>query len=304
MKNWRHIIQRWLPMAHYEVNPFARGSAWSHVELLIRSVFWALMAFLVYAWLMVILVDVLDWFAPFAVLEEQASYPAMMLFYFFGEALVLSPAPIENLQFVLLAWSAAFSLCLAIYSWLRKDTWGGTVFLLLSLGLALMYLNDAFNYRHDLVTTVLWHLYGPDRPPRGNVVSIIVEILFYAFIAIFMLGATVLWLRHCRKTKRIVHFGLVAFGAYFVASVGSATRHIGSWYDRWGIVIGSFFPDHFREKIQELPFPQSRHTGPKEFWIIDWWFEETIEYIGAAAFFVFVMLNVLLIWHDRTKVHQ
>ena len=204
------------------------------------------------------------------------------MIYLFQEA-----GPVEQIQFGLLFAASGLSLLLLVTG-IERNAERALILGLgfLTLGLVLMYINDAHNFRHWMTREAATWFYGPIFEKR-NALRIFLELGFYAFLASFMVAFAVLYWPQ-RRRFLTAHWVLVsAYVCYFVASVASATRYIGSWYDRAGGVLVGFLPKHVRWEMSRLPIIPEY---PYYFWLMDWIIEETIEYVGALCFVVGLLL--------------
>jgi hypothetical protein len=64
--------------------------------------------------------------------------------------------------------------------------------------------------------------------------AIAVAITVYALIALLMLRAFAGLALTAHWTRQSLFYCFVAYIAYFIASLASGTRYIGSWYDKIG----------------------------------------------------------------------
>lgn len=250
-----------------------------------RFVWWAGWLMLATGWVAVI---VIDGFARVPLPSWMVSFPEhppLALTFFFGEADDYRPALVESTQIVLLASSTVIALLLShrAFKASRRDL--AAAALVLSAGLALMYINDGHNVRHDITKVLSTAYYGTPDFPLRNPIRIGFELGFYAFIASFMLGAAYLTWRRRLPLFGSLPYLLVAYMAYAFASLASATRYFGSWYDRAGAAILSLFPEDFADRLQAIPSTSPNDPYPPEFWLMDWWVEESVELIGALCFF-------------------
>ncbi len=255
------------------------------------ALFGVAIAFLLYACWLVIAVDAMAWRPLPTYVQALPDVPQLVLYYYFGEALGPSPAIIENAQFIFLFLSAwgAYGLCI-LHGW-NKDKPRLFFFLILFVGLVLMYYNDRYNFRRVFAGELINWLQVQDTSSRSPI-RILIEIGCYAFIAGFMVIAAWLFVRKWSAQSAYAKFFFTCgFVAYFVASVASATRYVFSWYDRVGYLLMNRFPETFAERLAHLPEGLGSHTYPPQFWLMDWWLEESIEYVGAAAFLAFILFS-------------
>lgn len=139
-----------------------------------------------------------------------------------------------------------------------------------SIGLILMQLEDTGNLRHSL-KTYFHPLFG--NVPRTNAT---VEIVFYAIIGIAIIISILKYGKYIIHSKDTKVFLSIGFIAYFIASFASATRDINYWYFRAGARIHEgLFDGAFYEM-------SSYYIN---FLLMDTLIEESLELIGAAAFF-------------------
>lgn len=228
-------------------------------------------------YIVIVMVDWLQWLPfPDGVMAEN--WPQLLMIYLFREA-----GPVEQIQFRLLFAASGLALLLLLTAIERR---AGRALILgfgfLTFGLVLMYINDAYNFRHWMTREAAMWFYGPIFEHR-NALRIILELGFYAFLASFMVAFAVLFWPQRRRFVKSQWVLVSAYVCYFFASVASATRYIGSWYDRAGGVLADFLPEHMRDEMGRLPFIPEY---PYYFWLMDWVIEETIEYVGALCFVV------------------
>lgn len=245
------------------------------------------LSLLVLAWVYVLLHDVFQ-LVPRLPIIIPAYWPQMAFSQMFGEAFF-----IEQLQFKILMGATSVGLIIVVYALTEEDRSFAVTATLLTIGLALMYFNDAHNARHQVAWFLSELVYGKDFSPR-NIVRQATELIIYIFLgAVMVLAFFRLW--SCRSCIPRFQFLLIAYAAYFVASVASVTRFYFGWYDKVGRHLAAWFPDHFIDELRKLEAAISGY--PYYFWIMDWAVEESIELIGAT-FFLAAML-MMLAWRVR-----
>jgi len=150
-------------------------------------------------------------------------------------------------------------------------------------GLTLMFLEDTLNVRHFLAREVVGPAFGVAG--ENNFQAIATELTFYAVIGGAMVLFFVLAIGVFRDRGRGATFLIIGFGAYGLASVASATRHIKGWYTGFGnLMMQMLSPEGIREYDAWL-----RSAGLETdiftagFFFMDHPVEETIELLGAVS---------------------
>ncbi len=221
-----------------------------------------------------VVIDVLDVADSREWVRDRLAPHVLFFLWYFGEA-----GPIEHVQWTFLGVAA----CLA--GELLRSKWDDTrplpklAAFAGFVGLCLMFLEDMLNLRHLLSFHVTMPLFAPEFDLRSPVRTV-TEISFYGLLG----GVMVTWLVGLRavwsggRLPRVLIF--LGFGAYGVASVASATRYIGNWYERIGDAwvaaiepgIALWYTEHASEQVYSVGF-----------WFMDSALEEAVELAGAAA---------------------
>ncbi len=152
--------------------------------------------------------------------------------------------------------------------------------LLLCLGLLLMYFEDVYNTRHllaDLTTSWVFQ----EELTRRNWVRILTEFTYYGFIAMFMLGAAAFGWRFVRSNARVKGYFVLGYSCYALASLASASRYIGDWYDKAGAFLMSVMPSALSRDIDKMEGWLDEY--PAAFWLIDFAVEESVEMFAASS---------------------
>ena len=252
------------------------------------------MGYLVLAYTLIIIVDILNVFNTQAYLVGRFRVP-LLWYQLFKES-----GPTEVLQWLymtlnVLVAGAVVGLCIA----LRKPH--ATTLSIMAVGLGLMLLEDTAAIRHKL-SHFLTSNAGIENGLRSPL-GISFEIAFFGVLAILMIYP-VYELRHMilgdPKLKRYFSIGYVSYG---VGAVISATRHIGNWYCIVGEnIITSLGLDGISTwsiGMRNLEEEQGRKLG---FFILEALVEESLEMVGAA--FVCAALVVLFRSYWREAINS
>lgn len=194
--------------------------------------------------------------------------------------------PTELLQWLCLWGAIAVLSWELLHSYRAGETHYRGVVITGLVGLGLMLLEDTLNIRHWLAqfTSRLVHGY----PTQFSPVATATEVTFYSVIGAAMLLFLMRGLRYFSVHPMVLRYLIFGYCAYAVASVASATRHIGGWY----VVAGSWIVSRVSpaaEQVYDSWLAQNllEHTFPPlGFWVMDLLIEETIELLGASAIFV------------------
>lgn len=239
-----------------------------------------LIAYLSITWVAVLVVDILNLWGLSDWLVSKGMNNALIWVHVFTEG-----GPTEILQWTFLSFSVlACGFISGIHankSVLRK------AFLILGSGIALMLMEDAGNIRHILgrrISTLALMNYDGSG---SNIFYIGTEFIFYAFLGFLM---TYPFLRYRKellnslKSNKSIVYMVIGYFSYGVASIASASRNIGDWYYWLGVGIMDLF---------SLGERAAWHTNALGFYLIDFWFEESIELIGAGLIFTALITYAL-----------
>lgn len=198
----------------------------------------------------------------------------------------------ENLQWLFL-FISLISCLLAMYT--QRGAWNlpriGLLFL--SIGIAIMFLEDVFNIRHALswsLSTFFYEGHVGSYEWRTSTFRSVIEIMFYALLGSIMVIAFFILYFGSETESRTKFLLIGGYLFYGVASFASATRNIGDWYARAG------------KSILE-PLLENRNTvwhaesvifyrDPISFWFMDLLVEESLELLGSA-FLLSAVLSIL-----------
>ena len=218
------------------------------------------------------------WGQTEALLRTGAPFP-LLWFELFAEG-----GPVERLQWSFLTLALAGCAGFGLRSHAEGLNAGRSFSILFGFGLSLMLMEDALNIRHHLANAVV------DKTERfeERMLRTIVELPLYGALGLLMVGAFVKFSRDLRDT--VGFWGLLVTGYLFygVAAVGSATRHIGDWYQHAGSWALERVPHHSSEAMgiaQDLSLLfYDRHLG---FYFMDQPIEESLELLGAGCLAAF-----------------
>lgn len=180
----------------------------------------------------------------------------------------------------LLQWSALATLVVlsgltAGHARARNEVRAARFWTLITVGTAMMLMEDAGDVRHRLVFYVETFI-GLQRAPPFHLV---VEAVWFAVItavlavAVLRFGPPVL-----RERPTTWRFGLVGAVCYAIAALGSVTRDIGWWYADAGRVIETSL---LRTR---LLVPEGWSREQVHFFLMDYVVEESLELLGASLF--------------------
>ena len=195
----------------------------------------------------------------------------------------------EIIQWTFLGLSLGLS---AFYAGMLKEKrkYMPSGFLLLSLGLLIMFMEDTGNFRHlisdNAAMIMMKDPYSLEW--KKSLVRTGIEMSIYAVLGIIMLSAFYRIIRDRKENKEAKIFLAAGFLLYGVAAFASATRNVGDWYIRAGTQLmlmldGSHMIDHY-EKFNP--------PKPLGFWFMDFVLEETIELLGAVLILTSIILFV------------
>lgn len=188
----------------------------------------------------------------------------------------------ENIQWAFLGASVILTAIIGIIQFksTRKAPW---VWILLLIGLYIMFLEDVINIRHTVSAMIGSTYFDYDTSTmewRISFVRSIVEIIFYFMLGGMMVAALFFIL----KDQTIRALGKIYFLAgyflYGLAAVFSATRNIKDWY----AVVGGKIIDFIYRGSEAVLTGDSIIYGrdPLGFWFMDFVVEESLELLGAT----------------------
>ncbi len=232
-------------------------------------VFGFALAYLGLAWLISYLGDVHNFLGLTDRLINRGAERPFMWYYLFMEG-----SPTEWLQWCYLGATVLMSGILGGQLAAKRQWLPARFFTLLGVGTTIMLMEDAGNLRHQIKYYI--RLIFGDTMRLG----IAVELVFYGLLGLFLLYilvryARVIWQQ--RTTRRFLLFG---YGAYALAALASATRHIADWYDHFGnwlLQIAGLY------ELMNARFIPTNVPRPIGFYIMDFLVEESIELMAASA---------------------
>lgn len=237
--------------------------------LLILAVLWVAAA-----WAAIYFIDardILGWReALFAYSPDFAGTVPMMRFQLFTGRFT------EWFQWVILAMALVATGTVSGRLRQNGDVSGARFWLLLTIGLGLMLVEDAGDVRQDLRPYVAFVVSGQADGASDTLVGRLADLGFFAVIAFFPLYAI---LRHWRVPLRYAGAGWylgLGFVAYAVTQIGTAVSQINDFYAR----IGRWL--HATVFHNGLLQPIGLDRERMHFELVDGPVEESIELLGAT----------------------
>ncbi len=202
----------------------------------------------------------------------------------------------EVLQWIFLGLSVVLSLYL--YRKHKEDLSNPAVWLLLCLGLTLMFFEDSQNWRHRLSGSIGSYL-GYDIYSlefRGSTLRTSIEIIFYAVLGSIMSFSFYKIVTERSNPLKMKAYLCLGYLFYAIAAIGSATRNIEDWYARAGARM-----------LDVLIQGRDLHWGvetlhneyPLGFWFMDYLLEESLELLGAAC-----ILAAVIVFFSQTLTRE
>ena len=188
--------------------------------------------------------------------------------------------PVEWLQWFLLAATVFAAAYLASRLWSLHASHAARFFTLLSIGAALMLIEDAGDIRHDLSGYVIGMA---GRRVAGLPINLFAEVPYFAALAAVPIYAVIRYGSAPWKVEGARPYLVGAYGLYGLAAVSSSLRVIGENYTRLGAwidetILGSRWPS--------APGESTAHA---HFYLVDGPIEESIEVLAAACLFALVL---------------
>lgn len=247
------------------------------------------LAWLVLCWLSVWIVDLRPDTGLASLLFPRFAGPEFpfLWIHLFEEASLT-----EQLQWLALLGGVGVALLGAYQS--RHSRAELLTFLMFSLGLTLLYLEDAHNIRHVFSAWAGPKFFGVETSSgmewRRSTLRMVLEMAVYLLLATVMLGALVL-VRRAGASRCIWIWFVMAYSVYGVAALASVTRNWGDWYARLGAILYDRLSAEGSTSYHGNVIVYS--NDPIGFWFLDLLFEESLELVGAA------MLTSVLLWLRR-----
>ena len=233
------------------------------------------LVYLILCYIIIFLVDIINLFgwSDFLSTKDVSGVP-LLWFHLFTEA-----SPTEMLQWFSLA--ACILLC-GIHYGLYKATGDerATFFLFIGIGLSIMLVEDAGNFRHRINHYVSF-LAGNSRLLRFGV-----ELLIYSALGFVMVYPIIKYWKKLRFNAYKQRLIIGAYLLYASASIASVSRSF--WYGDFGerIISGLSLYENPAWNNANV-FLESLERPPLGFYLMDFVFEESFELLGAVCFLAF-----------------
>jgi hypothetical protein len=153
----------------------------------------------------------------------------------------------------------------------RRAERAGRFWRIFGFAAALMLVEDAGNVRHVLVRYARVHFEG-----GVTNVTTLTEVGFYALLGAVPMYAVLRYGRHVWHVPATRWFGLAGVVAYAVASISSATRYLGDWYQHAGLWVRQV------PMGDQLPPVEAWEGWRTHFYLMDYLVEESLELLGAS----------------------
>ena len=179
------------------------------------------------AWILVAMVDFLNFGGVQSWMREQQSPMPLVWYHIFSEG-----RWIERGQWLLLGGAAlcAFSM----WRWTRREAVSelDLALLLLFAGASLMLIEDSLNFRHVIADHYLATLFEDSTLPKTVRMAWVGA--FYLFLSALMIGPVAVLFLYRSFSKRVYLLTFAAYGLYALAGFGSALRALGRWQETLG----------------------------------------------------------------------
>ncbi|SCZ08400.1 hypothetical protein [Alkaliphilus peptidifermentans] len=255
-------------------------SIWERIQP--WHIFSLTLLYLVVAWLLSYFIDIRNIFNLQRYIQRFDR--GFLWFQLFKEAQIT-----EMLQWTFLG--ASVLLCGFIWGKLsgKGSKYTAKFFMFLGIGLAIMFMEDAGNVRHN-IKEYTYFFFG-----RGQTVATLTELAFYSVLGAIMMFAiikygTYIW--HSKKTRFYLIIGFVSYG---VISIASATRDINDWYLKTG--------DWLHQVVLNNAMAE-RFYGSVGFFLMDFLIEESVELIGASALFTALFSFLIFINNNEGYIDK
>ncbi len=224
--------------------------------------------------------------------ESKGGEVPLFWYHAFSDA-----SPTEYLQWSFISLSMLLTL---IYGGVQvnrtaKFPW---IMILFFIGLFIMLMEDVLDVRHVIASVIAEYYFGIDPTDLDWLVGpwkSFIEITFYFFLGLIMVISFVYILRnkqHSLTGKKFLTAGFIFYG---IASVGSATRNLGSWYVKVGDVIIDAINGSMRMQIENST--QQQYLG---YHFMDFVIEESLELLGAT----FILASLLVFIENSLRNNQ
>jgi hypothetical protein len=196
----------------------------------------------------------------------------------------------EMIQWFLLA--GCIICCGLLYGRMKRRGYRrkAAFFLLLSLGISLMLLEDAGDIRFQLAHYATFAFGGTDV---NGTAAAMTEFAVYALIAVMMVYPVVRFWRDLEARGRTLAYLGIGYSAYAISAVMSASAQIGEWYTRAGEALIGILPirnpDAWTETSLSLQEQGLELTG---YYLMDLFVEESLELVGAAFLLAFLLFTI------------
>ncbi len=219
--------------------------------------------------------------------------PVLFWLHFFSEGSIT-----EILQWLCLA--VAF-LVLTLFTRQKhrvnpRPPW---IWIIFSIAILLMFLEDSINLRHEL-SDIIGNLLAVNTNTiewRRSFTRSLVEIAFYALLGFMMITPFFFILRGRAYELRGKIYLSAGYCIYAIASIGSVTRNWNDWYARAGTRLIEFIAGS-----QELEWSGESmiyFSDPLGFWFMDFVVEESLELLGASLLLAAI---IILTAGNKTKL--
>ena len=188
--------------------------------------------------------------------------------------------PVEWLQWFLLAGAVFAAAYLASRLWSLHASHAARFFTLLSIGAALMLIEDAGDIRHELGRYVV-DTFG--SRVAGLPINLFAEVPYFAALAAVPIYAVIRYGSAPWQVSGVRPYLVGAYGLYGLAAASSSLRVVGGNYTRLGAWID--------ETILGARWPSApgETTAHAHFYLVDGPIEESIEVLAAACLFALVL---------------
>lgn len=235
-------------------------------------------ALLLLAWGVFLAVDIWGW------IGEELNRPAWRLLF--------NDRPVEWLAWLVLALAATASGFLGGRLYGGEYDGAGKFFLWLSVGLALMLVEDAGDIRH-VISSEVERLYGSEV--LGLPYRVVSDAPYFTALAAVPVYAVVRYGRHIWQATSARRYLIGGVSLYAIAAIGSAVRHLNDLYIRVGAQVDAWlFGGRF-------PIPEGMDQERAHFFVIDSVVEESVELLAVTLLLATVLSFALFV---RNRTHQ